>query len=68
VSDVGYDFAPVMSVARTMKEFGLTGIPVQRIENASATGSAAFRGVGDAAPPRSWRHEFLLASFVVALS
>jgi acetyl-CoA acetyltransferase len=26
-----------------MKEFGLTGIPVQRIENASATGSAAFR-------------------------
>ena len=26
-----------------MKEFGLTGLPVQRIENASATGSAAFR-------------------------
>src|SRR5207253_6675747 len=26
-----------------MKEFGLTGIPVQRVENASATGSAAFR-------------------------
>src|SRR5207248_2029241 len=40
---VGYIFAPVMSAARTMKEFGLTGIPVQRIENASATGSAAFR-------------------------
>src|SRR5438034_1368021 len=40
---VGYIFAPVMSAARTMKEFGLTGIPVQRVENASATGSAAFR-------------------------
>jgi acetyl-CoA acetyltransferase len=26
-----------------MKEFGLTGIPVQHVENASATGSAAFR-------------------------
>src|SRR5439155_5642995 len=38
----GYIFAPVMSAARTMKEFGLTGIPVQRVENASATGSAAF--------------------------
>src|SRR5206468_2676194 len=40
---VGYIFAPVMSAVRTMKEFGLTGIPVQRVENASATGSAAFR-------------------------
>jgi acetyl-CoA acetyltransferase len=40
---VGYIFAPVMSAARTMKEFGLTGIPVQHVENASATGSAAFR-------------------------
>src|SRR6266481_7596802 len=29
---VGYIFAPVMSAARTMKEFGLTGIPVQRVE------------------------------------
>lgn len=26
-----------------IKDFGLTGVPVQRIENASATGSAAFR-------------------------
>jgi len=26
-----------------MKEFGLTGIPIQHVENASATGSAAFR-------------------------
>src|SRR2546426_6694366 len=33
-----------MSAARTMKECGLTGIPVQRVENASATGSAASRG------------------------
>jgi acetyl-CoA acetyltransferase len=40
---VGYIFAPVMSATRTMKEFGLTGIPVQHVENASATGSAAFR-------------------------
>ena len=32
-----------MTGVRVMKEFGLTGIPVQRIENASATGSAAFR-------------------------
>ncbi len=40
---VGYIFAPVMSGVRVMKEFGLTGIPVQHIENASATGSAAFR-------------------------
>jgi len=41
-SFVGHIFAPVMSGVRVMKEFGLTGIPVQRIENASATGSAAF--------------------------
>ncbi len=40
---VGHIFAPVMSAVRTMKEFGLTGIPVQHVENASATGSAAFR-------------------------
>ncbi len=38
----GHIFAPVMSGVRVMKEFGLTGIPIQRIENASATGSAAF--------------------------
>jgi len=41
-SFVGHIFAPVMNGVRVMKEFGLTGIPVQRIENASATGSAAF--------------------------
>ncbi len=40
---VGHIFAPVMRAVRTMKEFGLTGIPVQHVENASATGSAAFR-------------------------
>ncbi len=40
---VGHIFASVMTGVRVMKEFGLTGLPVQRIENASATGSAAFR-------------------------
>lgn len=40
---VGHIFAPVMSAVRVMKEFGLTGLPIQHIENASATGSAAFR-------------------------
>ena len=40
---VGHIFAQVMTGVRVMKEFGLTGLPVQRIENASATGSAAFR-------------------------
>ncbi|MCX8071442.1 MAG: thiolase family protein [Candidatus Binatia bacterium] len=40
---VGHIFAPVMSAVRVMKEFGLTGLPVQHVENASATGSAAFR-------------------------
>ncbi|MBX3025471.1 thiolase family protein [bacterium] len=40
---MGHIFAQVMSGTRILKEFGLTGIPVQRIENASATGSAALR-------------------------
>lgn len=40
---VGQIFHPAMTGIRVMKEFGLTGLPVQRIENASATGSAAFR-------------------------
>jgi acetyl-CoA acetyltransferase len=40
---VGHIFAQVMTGVRVMKEFGLTGLPIQRIENASATGSAAFR-------------------------
>jgi acetyl-CoA acetyltransferase len=40
---VGHIFAPPMSAIRVMKEFGLTGLPIQHVENASATGSAAFR-------------------------
>jgi acetyl-CoA acetyltransferase len=39
---VGQIFAPVMTGVRVMKEFGLTGLPVQRLDNASATGSACF--------------------------
>ena len=40
---VGYIGAPIMTGTRVLKEFGLTGIPVQHVENASATGAAAFR-------------------------
>jgi len=40
-----------MSGTRIMKEFGLTGIPVQRIENASATCSAALRAAYLAVSP-----------------
>jgi acetyl-CoA acetyltransferase len=40
---VGHIFASPMAGVRAMKEFGLTGLPIQRIENASATGSTAFR-------------------------
>jgi acetyl-CoA acetyltransferase len=40
---VGYIAGRPMTGVRVMKEFGLTGIPIQHIENASATGSAAFR-------------------------
>jgi acetyl-CoA acetyltransferase len=40
---VGYmDPAPMLGV-RIMKEFGLTGLPVTHVENASATGLVAFR-------------------------
>lgn len=54
LEDAGVDFAavqrvytafifePTMTGVRFTKEFGLTGVPVQRIENASATGSAAL--------------------------
>jgi len=39
----GYmDAAPMLGV-RIMKEFGLTGLPVTHVENASATGLSAFR-------------------------
>jgi acetyl-CoA acetyltransferase len=40
---VGYILGWTMSGVRVMKEFGLTGLPIQHVENASATGSAAFR-------------------------
>ena len=56
---VGHIFAPVMSGVRVMKEFGLTGLPIQRIENASATGSAAFREACLAVA--TGRHDVVLA-------
>src|SRR5262245_23739634 len=56
---VGYIFAPVMSSARVMKEFGLTGLPVQHVSNASATGSAAFREACLAVA--SGRHDVVMA-------
>jgi len=40
---VGHMQSPPMKAVVWMKEFGLTGIPVTRVENASATGSVAFR-------------------------
>jgi acetyl-CoA acetyltransferase len=39
----GHIFMQTMSHTRVVKELGLTGVPVQRIENASATGSCALR-------------------------
>jgi len=49
----GQIFAPVMTGVRVMKEFGLTGIPVQRLDNASATGSAClYEAVGAVAGGR----------------
>jgi acetyl-CoA acetyltransferase len=39
----GQIFHPAMTAVRAVKELGLTGVPVQRIENASATGSCALR-------------------------
>ena len=40
---VGYmDASPMLGI-RIMKEFGLTGLPVTHVENASATGLTAFR-------------------------
>lgn len=56
---VGHIFAQVMSGVRVMKEFGLTGLPVQRIENASATGSANFREACLAVA--SGRHDVVMA-------
>jgi acetyl-CoA acetyltransferase len=40
---VGFMEAAPMLAARIMKEFGLTGLPVNHVENASATGLVAFR-------------------------
>ncbi len=39
----GHIFMQVMAHTRVVKELGLTGVPVQRIENASATGTCALR-------------------------
>jgi len=39
----GFIFEPTMTGLRFVKEFGLTGVPVVHVENASATGSSAFR-------------------------
>ena len=39
----GYMAPEPMLGVRVMKEFGLTGLPVTHVENASATGLAAFR-------------------------
>lgn len=39
----GYMAPQPMLGVRVMKEFGLTGLPVNHVENASATGLAAFR-------------------------
>jgi acetyl-CoA acetyltransferase len=56
---VGHIFATVMSGVRVLKEFGCTGLPIQRIENASATGSAVFREACLAVA--SGRHDVVLA-------
>jgi len=40
---VGYLFGQTMTGVKAMKEFGLTGLPVTHVENASATGLVAFR-------------------------
>ncbi len=45
---VGYIFDPAMAGIRAMKEFGLTGLPVTHVENASATGLVAFRDAAHA--------------------
>jgi acetyl-CoA acetyltransferase len=40
---VGYIGTGAMTGIKAMKEFGLTGLPVTHVENASATGLVAFR-------------------------
>jgi acetyl-CoA acetyltransferase len=39
----GQIFHTAMTAVRAVKELGLTGVPIQRIENASATGTCALR-------------------------
>jgi acetyl-CoA acetyltransferase len=39
---LGTVLSPPMFGVRVIKDLGLTGVPVQRVENASATGGAAF--------------------------
>ncbi len=39
----GHIFMMTMSGVRAVKEIGMTGVPVQRVENASATGTCALR-------------------------
>lgn len=39
---MGYLWEPTMTGVRFLKEFGLTGVHVQHVQNASATGSAAM--------------------------
>src|SRR5256712_9786690 len=48
-----------MSGIRTMKEFGLGGLPARRVEKAAATGSAAFREACLAVA--SGRHDVVMA-------
>ncbi len=40
---VGYIFSGAMTGIKALKEFGLTGLPVTHVENASATGLVSFR-------------------------
>lgn len=40
---VGQLFLPPMAGVRMVKEIGMTGVPIQRVENASATGTCAMR-------------------------
>ena len=47
-SFVGYIQGGAMVGVRAMKEFGLTGLPVTHVENASATGLVAFRDAASA--------------------
>jgi len=55
----GQIFAPAMTGVRVMKEFGLTGLPIQRIDNASATGSAVlYEAVGAV---KSGRYDVVMA-------